>query len=58
MLPEFDGVANTLNGNPISSQLPSATPPLVPLVGAVSYPDEWTPEPASTITTTDVAGDE
>jgi hypothetical protein len=53
-MPEFDGVVNTLNQNPISSNLPSAVPQ-PPLPGAVSYPDQWAPEPAPIITTTDVA---
>jgi hypothetical protein len=46
---EFNGATNTLNGNEISSQLPSAVPQ-PPLAGAIAYPDSWESQPDSTVT--------
>jgi hypothetical protein len=53
-------VYNTLNGNPVSPQLPCDEPQVIPPVVAVSYPDDWETTPPSTASTdaNALAGDE
>jgi len=59
-LAEVDMVYNTLNGNPVSPQLPCDEPQVIPPVVAVSYPDDWETTPPSTASTdaNALAGDE